>query len=113
MRKDIALAGKIDAEHRSGQNLCHGAFGNDLFFLRHCAANIRASARRSRLAPPRSGGLSPSPLGDLETAAFLWEQTRLSASRFSGTVPAKALAGIRQAPHVSTMRRPDEVHPPM
>ena len=47
------LAGEIDAEHCSRQNLSYGAFGDDLFFLRHCAANIRASARRSRLAPPK------------------------------------------------------------
>src|SRR6266480_6278924 len=49
MRKDIALAWKIDAEHRSRQNLRYSAFGDDLFFLRHCAANILASARLSRL----------------------------------------------------------------
>ena len=40
MRKDIALPGKIDAEHRPRQNLRHSALRNDLFFLRHCAANI-------------------------------------------------------------------------
>src|SRR6266446_4351448 len=48
MRKDIALAGKIDAEHRSRQNLRHSALGDDLLFLRHYTVNIRASARRSR-----------------------------------------------------------------
>ena len=48
MRKDIALAGKIYAEHRSRQNLRHGAFDNDLFFLRHCAANIRANIGPSK-----------------------------------------------------------------
>src|SRR3954451_19777338 len=44
MCKDVALAGKIDAEHRSRQNLRHSAFGDDLFFLRHQATNIRANA---------------------------------------------------------------------
>jgi hypothetical protein len=47
------LAGKIYAEHRSRQNLRHGAFDNDLFFLRHFAANIRANMGPSRLAPSR------------------------------------------------------------
>jgi hypothetical protein len=35
MSKDVTLAGKIDAEHCSRQNLCHGAFRDDLLFLCH------------------------------------------------------------------------------
>ena len=50
MRKDIALARKIDTEHCSRQNLGHRTFGNDLFFLGHCAANITDSAYRSTAA---------------------------------------------------------------
>src|ERR1051325_1000424 len=50
MRKDIALAGKIDTKHRSRQNLGHGAFSDDLFLLRHCAANILETPRRSTTA---------------------------------------------------------------
>src|SRR4029077_4633717 len=111
MRKHIALAGKIDAEHRSRQDLCHSALSDDLFFLRHCAANIRASARRSRLAPPQGAAISSPPLsGD---RLSLKEPRRFSAPRFSGTVPAKALAGIREAPHVSTTRRSGEAPPPL
>jgi hypothetical protein len=54
------LAGKIDAEHRPRQNLRHGALRDDLFFLRHCTANItrqltplKASAFKERQSPVR------------------------------------------------------------
>jgi hypothetical protein len=50
MGKDIALTGKIDTEHRTRQDLSHSTFGDDLFFFRHRAANIRRNACLSRLA---------------------------------------------------------------
>jgi hypothetical protein len=67
MRKDIALAGKIYAEHRSRQNLRHGAFDNDLFLLRHFAANIRASAASLKATASQGAAVSsPALSGDLE-----------------------------------------------
>jgi hypothetical protein len=55
MRKDIALAGKIDAEHRSRQNLSDGALRDDLFFLCHCAPNIPWTTRGSTMTLSQSG----------------------------------------------------------
>src|SRR5262245_51676544 len=70
MRKDIALAGKVDAEHRSRQNLRYGTLGDDLLFLRHCAANIRASADRLKSSASNGAAVSSPPLsGDLEIAS--------------------------------------------
>src|SRR5215469_2458458 len=68
MCKDIALAGKIDAEHRARQNLGHGAFCDDLFFLRHRAPNIRGDAHRSRVGLQGAAISSPHCSGDLEIA---------------------------------------------
>ena|SRR5215813_4376668 len=71
MGKDIASAGEIDTKHRARQDVGHSAFGHDLLFLRHRAANIRGNTCGSRLAQARSGGLS--------SVAVM--QTVLSASR--------------------------------
>ena len=49
MGKHIPLTRKIDTEHGAGQDLSHCAFGYDLFFFRHRAANIRGNASLSRL----------------------------------------------------------------
>src|SRR5215472_9228944 len=105
MRKNIALAGKINAKHRSRQNLGHGTFGNDLFFLRHRAANILTRARRSRLVPQTSGGSA-----NRENASACGTDN-IPAVQVTEIVPAKALANIRVAPLVSTTRRFGEVLP--
>src|ERR1051326_2670685 len=49
MCKHVALAGKINAEHRAGQDLRDGAFGHNRSFLRHCRRIYSASARATRL----------------------------------------------------------------
>src|SRR5262249_18391267 len=87
MRKHIALARKIDTEHRARQDLSHSAFGDDLFFLRHRAPNIRTKLRGSRI-----------------THAYI---------DFSATGPAKSLASIHEAPVVSTTRRSAEARRPL
>src|SRR5215471_4166967 len=100
MRKDIALAGEIDAKHCSRQNLRHGAFGNDLLFLRH-ARRIYQPVQVAQGYVCVTQALLPA--GSMHT--------RSSASRFNGTVLMKVLAGIREAPHVSTTRPCGEAHP--
>jgi hypothetical protein len=44
------LTRKIDTEHRPRKDLSHSTFGDDLFFFRHRAANIR---RNVCLSTPR------------------------------------------------------------
>ena len=111
MRKDIALAGKIDAEHRSRQNLRHGALRDDLFFLRHCAANIPRQLTPLKASAFQGAAISSPPfLGELETVAATVLE-KIPSITLNGTVPAKVLASIREAPHVSTTRRSGEARP--
>src|SRR3954453_15388878 len=65
MCKDVALTGKIDSEHRARQDLGHGAFGDDLFFLRHAWRIYSSSAPRSRSPDYVTHGLSASSLTEL------------------------------------------------
>src|SRR4051812_12221106 len=65
MCKDVALTGKIDSEHRARQDLGHGAFGDDLFFLRHAWRIYFSSAPRSRPPDYVTHGLSASRLTEL------------------------------------------------
>src|SRR5437763_2784138 len=50
MCKHIALAGKIDTEHGSRQDLRHCAFSYNWSFLCHCRRSISANAWLSRVA---------------------------------------------------------------
>ena len=38
MREDVALAGKLDAEHRAWQHLRHRSFRYNLLLLRHISS---------------------------------------------------------------------------
>src|SRR5690348_512629 len=102
MRKHIALAWKIDAKHRSRQHLGYRAFGNDLFFLRHRAANIRASARRSRRHKLGSARASPARFGALAetppTSLVLINRRTSESSRSRG----------RDRQHARRVRSPDQ-----
>src|SRR5262249_15116673 len=103
MGKDIASAGEIDTKHRARQDVGHSAFGDDLLFLRHRAANIRGNACGSRLAQARSGGRSFVRGRDADSM--------VGVTDFGGTGPARPLANILEAPDVSTTRRSCEAHP--
>src|SRR4051812_42881748 len=48
MGKHVALTREIDAEHRARQDLSDSAFGDDLFFFPHPAANICRNTCLSR-----------------------------------------------------------------
>jgi len=111
MRKDIALPGKIDAKHRPGQNLRHGAFSDDLFFFRHRAANIPRQRTTLKTSTSQGAAVSnPLPPADLEIVPNVGVEKLLWLA-LTGIARAKGSAGIPEAPRVSTTRRCGEARP--
>ena len=102
MRKHIALAGKIDAEHRPG-NTCVTVPSVTICSSFAIARRIYSQCTRAQ-GVDRPAAADRRQVNAISSPNLTTVQRTVSASRYGGTGPAKSSASIREAPLVSTTR---------